>query len=899
MIRPLAAVLCAMLGIGAAPASTVVPIAACSAPASHAVRLWTSDALRATALRWSDGFRRQHPQAAVAVSAPGSDVAMAALYTCDADVALIGREPTASELQAFEWIHRYQPTRIEVLTGSASAGEASPALAVFVQRENPLAGLTLHQLGAVFGYEHNRVRSWDQLGVGGGWSAKPIALYGPDMTSGSGTFFRHAVLGDSRKLDWDRMHELGGDAEILAALAHDRFGIAVAHAGAANPDVKTIALAGAAGEAFVAPTPENVASRRYPLARPIYALYRRAPDRPVDPLVDAFVQYVLSAEGQAAAAAGGTYFPLPVQAPARIYAQALVDETAARNPDLRAVAIIATRPKATTGGVVASHGDASLLDAHTIELPLLDTSGDPAGTLHLNLGSHSQADAGALQRRAETIRDALARRVLNAANLFDPDPLDPSIPTNTAAQRLVDGLMSEHRELLSLALHVTLPERGKNVILASSFGRIGKKADDDDMKVITSGVTSTGVYAGGKRFGAELALRDARGATIGALSVGYAYAPGSDAGLTQRAEQLRAEMQHQFDSVETLLATQYVPAQYDLSALPPYQPRELALGVLRIYGTPLEALVGRWANEFRARQGHVRLNAYLINTSQAFAGLVTGQADIGLMGHRTWHTTLMAFRETYGYAPLEIRFASGSYDDPEWTTPGPVFIVNKNNPLAQLSVEQIDGIFGTQRTGGWNGTTWSTHAARGPEKNIRTWGQLGLTGAWANKPIHPRGTDVTLSNWADLVERVAFGGNAKWNPALYEGPRADISWKAHGKTRDQQIVEGVENDPGAIAFTFQRVVDKLHADVKVLPIAAHSGGPFVVPSAQTFFDGSYPFHNGAYLYVNRVPGRPIAPLVKEFLRFVLSREGQQIIADSRLFVPLNAAQAQAELEKLK
>jgi phosphate transport system substrate-binding protein len=346
-------------------------------------------------------------------------------------------------------------------------------------------------------------------------------------------------------------------------------------------------------------------------------------------------------------------------------------------------------------------------------------------------------------------------------------------------------------------------------------------------------------------------------------------------------------------------ASDYVPARYDLSALPSYQPKDLALGVLRVYGTPLEALVGRWATEFRGHQGHVRLHSYLINTSQGFEGLVTGQADVGLMGHRTWHTPLKAFDAAFGDAPLEIRFASGSYDDPQGTTPGLVFIVNKNNPLANLTLQQIDGIFGAQRTGGWAGTRWSTAAARGPESNIRTWGQLGLGGEWADKPIHPRGTDVTLSNWADLIEREAFHGGTKWNPALYEGPRADISWKAHGKTRDQQIVEVVQNDPLAIAFTFQRVVNATKADVKVLPLAARAGGPFVVPSAQSFFDGSYPLHNGAYFYLNRVPGRPVPARVKEFVRFVLSREGQQIIADSRLFVPLDAAQAQAELRKLE
>ena len=342
----------------------------------------------------------------------------------------------------------------------------------------------------------------------------------------------------------------------------------------------------------------------------------------------------------------------------------------------------------------------------------------------------------------------------------------------------------------------------------------------------------------------------------------------------------------------------YEPATYDLSALPAYQPDQLALGVVRIYGTPLESLVGQWANAFRARQGHVRLESYLINTSQGFAGLISGRADIGLMGHRQWLTARKAFHKRFGYDPLEIRFASGSYDDPEGSTPGLMFIVHKSNPLAKLSLEQIDGIFGAQRTGGWDGINWSTKAARGPEGDLRTWGQLGLTGEWADKPIHPRGSDVTLSNWADLIEREAFHGGKKWNPALFEGPRADISLKAIGKTRDQEIIEGVQEDPLAIGFMFQRVINATKSDVKVLPLGRTNAGPFIVPSAKTFFDGSYPLHNGAYLYANRVPGQPLAPRDREFLRFVLSREGQQIVADSRIFIPLNAEQLAIERKKL-
>lgn len=345
-------------------------------------------------------------------------------------------------------------------------------------------------------------------------------------------------------------------------------------------------------------------------------------------------------------------------------------------------------------------------------------------------------------------------------------------------------------------------------------------------------------------------------------------------------------------------AAEFKPAQYDLSGLPSYQPEQKAVGVLRIYGTPLDQLVGQLAVEFRRRHSQVRLNSYLINTSQAMAGLVAGKADIGIMGHKAWLSSFMGFEQVFGYAPLEIRFATGTYDDPMGSTPGLMFIVHKDNPLAGLTLEQIDGIFGAQRTGGWVGTKWSTQAARGPEGNIRTWGELGLGGEWADKPIHLHGSDVTLSNWADLIERVAFKGGKKWNPALVEGPRADISWKSRGKTRDEVIVDGVQNDPYAIGFMFKRVIDATKADVKVLPLARRSGEAFIAPSAQSFFDATYPMHNAVYLYLNRVPGQPVPAREKEFVRFVLSREGQRIIADSRLFIPLDAAQAQAELSKL-
>lgn len=342
------------------------------------------------------------------------------------------------------------------------------------------------------------------------------------------------------------------------------------------------------------------------------------------------------------------------------------------------------------------------------------------------------------------------------------------------------------------------------------------------------------------------------------------------------------------------VATGYRVHQFDLSDLPEYKPEQQAIGVLRLTGTPLDSLVGDWIGEFKNHHKRVRFSNVLVNTSQAVSGLVQGSADIGIMGHQTWLSSREAFEETYGYPPLEIHFANGSYDDPQGSTPGLVFFVHKDNPLKSLTLDQIDGIFGSSRTGGWKGTQWSTAAARGEAANLRSWKQLGIKGGLAQSEIVPYGTDVTLSNWADLIQKVAFQGGTKWNPALREGPRADVV----AGNRDQWIVKSVGADPAGIGFMFQRAVDTANANVKVLPVAVNAQATPVTPSAESFRDQSYPFHNATYFYVNKKPGQPLQPREREFIRFVLSRQGQQIIGKDRRFIPLSAAELKNELKKL-
>ncbi len=293
--------------------------------ATKVIRLRGNAGMQAIVRSWADGFMRSHPGVRVEADLDGSDVGMAALYTGRADIALLGRDAAAQELKAFEWIFRYRPARVEVMTGGDQPGR-SPALAFYVHRDNPLAQLTLAQADALFSPERRRggtapLRTWGDLGLKGEWADKPIRLYALDTESGPGRFFRAAVLGDSRKLYWDRITEFtdsallenpshDASAKIIAALAQDRFGLAVAGAGPGHAAVKTLGLGADDGSAPVEVSPENVASRRYPLARPVYAYFNRAPGEAMDPVLAEFLGHVLSEAGRTAVRAPGHYLPL-------------------------------------------------------------------------------------------------------------------------------------------------------------------------------------------------------------------------------------------------------------------------------------------------------------------------------------------------------------------------------------------------------------------------------------------------------------------------------------------------------------------------------------------------------------------------------------------------------------
>jgi phosphate transport system substrate-binding protein len=315
-------------------------------------------------------------------------------------------------------------------------------------------------------------------------------------------------------------------------------------------------------------------------------------------------------------------------------------------------------------------------------------------------------------------------------------------------------------------------------------------------------------------------------------------------------------------------------------------------GVIRIHGSELtQHLVHLWEDHFLKLHPNIRFGDYFV--PNGFSGLTADTADLNVMGHVAWRSDLKAFEEVWGYPPLEIMFATGGFNLGKGNTPGVIIFVNKDNPLYGLTLKQLDGIFGAERSGGWKGSTWSTEAARSAKDDIRTWGQLGLKGEWEHEPIRLYGLDATLSNWSDLMQKVIFKGGDKWNPALKEMVRGGTMVPS-----DVQIVSAVASDRYSIGFNLMRIVEK-EPGVKPLAIARDTAMPYILPTRETMYRRTYPLSNAVYIYINRPPGKPVSPRVREFLSYILSRQGQQDVADDGMYLPLTAEAAGEQRDKLK
>lgn len=338
--------------------------------------------------------------------------------------------------------------------------------------------------------------------------------------------------------------------------------------------------------------------------------------------------------------------------------------------------------------------------------------------------------------------------------------------------------------------------------------------------------------------------------------------------------------------------------KFDLSGLPPYVPSKLMTGWIKIHGNNYLAdgsLGEFWEKGFNKFHPGAKISWYLPTSASAFAALYYKQADL-VMSHKPGFYDLLAYQRMLSHDPTEITAVTGSYDVAGWEN-STVILVNENNPVQGISLQQIDGIFGAAREGGWAGTNFRGDWARGADKNIRTWGdmggKMGLPGAWAKKRITPYGFNLRYNTATDFADRYMQGGD-KWNED-YRGFGHLVQADGTRYIQADQITDALARDRYGIAFNRYRGERK---GVRRLPVAWKTGGPYIEHTIENVQNRTYPMFNEFYFYTSVAPGAKMDPMVKEFIRYVLSREGQEAVMRDGKYLPLTAEVVRAQLAKL-
>jgi phosphate transport system substrate-binding protein len=354
----------------------------------------------------------------------------------------------------------------------------------------------------------------------------------------------------------------------------------------------------------------------------------------------------------------------------------------------------------------------------------------------------------------------------------------------------------------------------------------------------------------------------------------------------------------------------------NLNEIPPYKPESKVEGGLRIAGSELKGNVDLLVEGFKKFHPGVVVTTNFMTSSEGALGMMfSGASDVAPMGDDAKIPDQMPFYNTFRYVPTEISIATGGYDQ-RGTLFAWAIIVNKDNPIAKLSMDQLDRVFGSERSGGWeigasadNNLLFTGKYARGPEMNIRKWGQLGLTGDWADKEIQTYG--YVAPGFATNFQRLVMHWSVKWNPNFKEYVEAKeaTSDPAGEAVVSQRMYEALEKDKYGIGWGALMHVNGTcvnpdgtkcpgYRGLKVIALSKTPDGPAVPLTADSVKNRSYPLLRDAYIYVNKAPGRPMDPKVREFIRFVLSREGQEIIQKAGVYSPIPASYIREQLKKL-
>ena len=298
-------------------------------------------------------------------------------------------------------------------------------------------------------------------------------------------------------------------------------------------------------------------------------------------------------------------------------------------------------------------------------------------------------------------------------------------------------------------------------------------------------------------------------------------------------------------------------------ALPRYTAATQVHGEIRSIGSDgMKSLMDRWMRDFRALQPDVRRGDHWEHpgTLNGFHALMAGETDLAPMGRELWPDEAAAYASLHaGQVPFEIRVARGGFNTQQRTTAQAVF-VNACNPLERITLPQLAAVFGRSPT-------------------ITRWGQLGLTGEWADRPIvldmPPRITPNAMS-----MQMMALHGGA-WSETVHEAPVAGTA-------------KAIASNPAALGFGG---FEDGGPGLKALAVARDAHSPAIEGTGETAASGRYPLTRYMYIRLQRKPGEALPAPVKEFLRYVLSRQGQEPILYSGYF-PLTAREVAEELAKL-
>lgn len=293
-------------------------------------------------------------------------------------------------------------------------------------------------------------------------------------------------------------------------------------------------------------------------------------------------------------------------------------------------------------------------------------------------------------------------------------------------------------------------------------------------------------------------------------------------------------------------------------ALPSYAKASGVSGNFTSVGSDtLNNLMTLWAESYKRFYPNVNIQIQGAGSSTAPPALIQGASNFGPMSRTMKDEEIVAFEKKHGYKPTAVPVAIDAL----------AVYANKDNPVTGLSITQVDAIFSsTRKCGG--------------AKEITKWGDVGMTGDWAGRPIALYGRNSVSGTYGYFKEK-----------ALCKG---DFTKRVAEQPGSASVVQSVTGQIGAIGYSG---IGYMTSGVRAIPLSKKDGEPFVEANAANALDKSYPLSRVLYVYVNKRPNQPLPPLEREFFKMVLSKQGQEVVVKDG-FVPMPAAMVNKALSDL-